>query len=121
MSNLNIKSGDAYARLIINSMIETENETPENERTPEKLLNLWFEEIEIFADQKWMSYILGDEDTYKFTPDEMMGLYDKANERFTSITLNSLVDKDLIEAGINNKGEMIYRITEQGKEAVKNS
>lgn len=116
--NKNIKSGDDYAKLIINQMNETEQETPENERTPIELLHFWFQEIEILADKKWMEYILGKSETYIFTPTEMMNLYDKANERYIQEILNSLVDKDLVQVGIRNDGEIVYSITEEGKNAV---
>ncbi len=119
MNNLNIKSGHDYAQSIIQMMIQTEKEVPDSEKTPEKLMNFWFEEIEILADSRWMEYILGKRETYRFNADEVMDLYNKANERYVQEILNGLVDKDLIQAGINENGEMMYKITEEGSEIVK--
>lgn len=116
--NKNIKSGDDYAKVIIATMRQTEKKTPENERTPIELLHFWFREIEILADKKWMDYILGKCDTYIFSDTEMMKLYDKANELYTQETLNSLVDKDLVKVEINENGDMMYSITEEGKKVV---
>lgn len=118
MNNINIKSGDNYAKLIIDSIIETENETPENERTPKQLLHFWFEEIEILADKRWMEYILGKRESYRFNTGEVMDLYTKANERYVQEILNSLVDKDLIQAGIRNDGEIVYSITKEGRNVI---
>ncbi len=111
----NIKSGDDYAKDIIRMINESEKEFPINERTPKELLWFWFEEIEILADKKWIDYITGKSNTYKFTEKEMMNLYDKSNERYTSEILNGLVDKGMVKVAINKEGGMEYSITEEGR------
>ena len=115
MEDQNITSGQDYARLLINQIVEGELEFPAEERIDSKLLQYWCEEIEIFADETWQEYIIGKRDTYLFDEDEIRSLYEKAGLKYASDILNELVDKEMIGVGVRGDGELVYNLTDKGK------
>jgi len=113
-----IESGEDYYNQIVEMIKESELEEPENQRTPYQLIQLWFEEIKEAANENWILYITGKRENFQFTLDEMEKLYNKANERYTNKAIESLLDKELIQCGIDINGEMVFSLTEKVKETV---
>jgi hypothetical protein len=110
-----INSGEDYARLVINTIVESELEIPKEERADSKLLTYWYQEISAFAEDTWHQYITGKRETYLFSEVEMKGLYEKAGLKYASDILNELVDKEMISVGVRQDGEMVYSLTEKGR------
>lgn len=118
MDNDNIQSGEDYARVMINTIVEGESSLPEEERIDVKLLQYWCDEIAIFADKTWNAYIIGERETYIFDDVEFRQLFDNAGLRYASDILNGLVDKDMVQVGVREDGELVYSLTEKGKDHI---
>ena len=118
MENENISSGQDYARVITDRLIQTETEVSFDERMDPVLLEYWCEEIREYADVTWNDYIIGKRDSFKFDEDEVRKLYEKAGMRFAADILDSLVDKEMVQVGVRNDGELVYSLTEKGKDYV---
>lgn len=118
MNKDNIQSGEDYAKVLINIIVEGELDLPRENRMDSKMMQYWSEEIEKFADETWHKYIIGDRETYLFDEDEMHKLYENAGLRYASDILNGLIDKDMIEVGVRKDGELVYSLTDKGKNYV---
>lgn len=112
----NINSGADYANIIINSLLEAENEIPENERTESGLLKHQFITISELADQTYSDYIVGKRESYMFTEEEFINTAHKARENYIQEILNGMVDKDLLEVSIGESGDLLYGLSDNGKE-----
>jgi hypothetical protein len=118
MDNDNIQSGQDYARLLINTIFEGELELSEDARMDSRLLQYWSEEIMTYADITWQDYITGKRETYLFDDMEFRQLFEKAGLKYASDILNGLVDKDMIQVGVREDGELVYSLTEKGKKQI---
>lgn len=118
MSKDNIQSGQDYAKVLIDIIIEGELSYPQKDRMDSRLLNYWTEEIKNFADETWQKYIVGQRESYLFDEDEMKVLYEKAGLRYASDILNGLIDKEMIEVGVREDGELVYSLTDKGRDYV---
>jgi hypothetical protein len=111
----NINSGEDYARLVIDTIVEGELEFSEKERLDSRLLSYWCDEIRKYAEKTWREYIIGDRDTYIFSDVEFRDLFEKAGLRYASDILDGLVDKEMVSMGVRNDGELVYSVTQKGK------
>ncbi len=118
MSKDNIQSGRDYAKVLIDIIIEEELSYPQKDRMDSRLLNYWTEEIKNFADETWQKYIIGQRESYLFDEEEMKVLYEKAGLRYASDILNGLIDKEMIEVGVREDGELVYGLTDKGRDYV---
>ena len=111
----NINSGADYANVIITSVIDAESDLPVDQRLPSLLLTFWCQEIANKADETWMEYITGKRETYLMSDVEMKDLFDKAGMKFVSTLVDGMVDNDVLETYVDDKGEILYGLTENGK------
>lgn len=118
MDNLNITSGQNYAQVLINSILELQAELSEEEKEDPQLLEYVFEEITSLADKTWTRYVVGNRESYKFSTEEMSDLYRKAYERLIDHMLEKLSDKGFVQTSINKDGDIVYGLTEKGKQVV---
>jgi len=118
MDKNNIQSGEDYAKVLIDIIIEGELGLSQKERMDSKMLQYWSEEINRFAKETWYKYILGARESYLFDEDEMHKLYENAGLKYASDILNGLVDKEMVEVGVREGGELVYSLTEKGKNYV---
>jgi len=114
----NIQSGQDYARIIINTIFEGELSLSEDMRMDSKLLQYWSDEIMTHADKTWQEYIIGERETYIFDDEEFRQLFENAGLRYASDILNGLVDKDMVQVGVREDGELVYSLTEKGKDHI---
>lgn len=118
MKNENIESGQDYAKLVIDALVELELDLPKDDRMDVKLLEYWCDEIREYADQTWSDYLTGKRESYAFTEEEAGKLHERAGLRFASDLLDGLVDKEMVQVGVRNDGELVYSLTEKGKDYV---
>lgn len=118
MNNHNINSGEDYAKMLINTIVEAEIDLSADQRMEAGLMQYWCEEIREYADVTWNEYIIGKREEYMFTDVEMQKLFEKAGLRYANDILNGLVDKELIEVSVSPEGELLYGLTEKGKKEV---
>ena len=109
------QSPEEYANDLINSIIETEKDIPEDQQIPINLLSYWIDRIKKATKKTWIGYMVGDRESYLLTEEEIMELYDKAGEQYVSELLDSMVDKDLLEVSVDENGEFLYGLSETGK------
>ena len=116
----NINSGSDYAKLLIDSIIENELTLPEEYRTDSGLIKFWAAQIEEAAEQSFNDYMEGKRETYMLDADEFEKLYDNARNEYVQDVLNGLVDKDMVTVSVNENGELLYGITDKGKQELGN-
>lgn len=114
----NIHSGQDYARLVIDTMTEAELTLPEDERMDDRLLKYLFEEIEAFAPETWYLYLTGKRDTFMFDDKEFKKLFENAGLKYASDILNGLVDKEMVQVGVREDGELVYSMTDKGRDYI---
>jgi len=102
-----------YTDSIINIIIESEEL-----ETPDVLLDHLREYILEECEQKYNNYILGKEETFILTDIEFEQLYKKASLKYIGDILDNLVDKDVVKTSVNENGDILYSLTEQGKHMV---
>ena len=117
----NVQSGADYAKLIIDELISEEDKLTNDKKLPLSLLNYWCEGIESYADETWQDYILGKRESFIFYDDEMQTLYEQAGVRYVGDVLDGLVDKEMVQMGVREDGEIVYSATEKGKQALKDN
>jgi len=79
-------------------------------------LDYWCHEIDLFVSFCWQEYILGNRDTYHISEDDMKDLYETAGRNYVSEILDGMVDQDILKVSVAENGEMLYGLTEKGKE-----
>ena len=115
----NINSGADYANLIINTLMETEQEFPDDEKTESGLLKHQFITISELADKTYSDYVAGKRESYMFSEEEFISTAHKARENYIQELVNGMVDKDLLEVSIDENGDMLYGLSDKGKEEAK--
>lgn len=119
MKNKKVNNGQDYAKSLIDVLIGLEEDMPVEERMDSKLFEYWCDEIKAFADETWRKYITGKRRDYRFNDEEVHQLYEKAGTRFVSDAITSLVDKDMVNIGVNKSGDLVYSLTDKGREYAK--
>jgi len=112
----NINSGNDYAQILIDAILKTEREIPENEQMPIELLTLWVEGIQEAAEKSYLDYVTGERETFLLSDIEMKDLFEKAGEKYVVGLLNIMVDNDVLETYIDEEGDMLYGLTDKGKQ-----
>ena len=70
------------------------------------------------ANKHWAEYIMGNRDTFMFSEDEMMEMFNKAGELYVSDMLDDLVDKNVLEVSVDESGDLLYGLSEEGKKII---
>ena len=116
MKHLDINSGDDYAQILMDTIIEGEKSIPESEQMPIDLLTYLSKLIHDRANEYWAEYIIGKRDTFVFEIGEMEDMFNKAGEMYVSDMVDKLVDNDVLEVSVDDEGEFLYGLTELGKQ-----
>jgi hypothetical protein len=115
----NITSGKDYAHLIISNIVKIEKTLPLNQQMPIGLFIHLTTLIEIKSDKYYLEYIIGKRKTFIFENNELIDIFNKAGELYASDIIDGLVDKGMLEASIDEKGEILYGTTKKGNKAIK--
>lgn len=116
LENHNINSGDDYADLLIETLNEMESENP----LGDNLLYFWFIEIRKLYIEKYHQYIIGKEETFMLSAEDIDNAYKIAIEQMVNEALEDLSEKGLLEISIDESGEVLYGLSEDGKKQAKN-
>lgn len=99
----------------------------------EDIVNLVPEEIDMefkkylteslmpIAENAWTDYFIGDRENYMLYDDELELAWQKAAIEQTQDCINRLIDLDLIRSGVNENGDIVYSVSEEGIEYLKNN
>lgn len=109
-----------YYTEVVRMINETELSLDEHQRMPERLLKLWIDRIREFCKNSYQEYLIGNRESYYMNEEEYDALFDKAGMDYTDELLNNLIDRELVEVGINEDGNMVYKATELGRKIAKN-
>lgn len=107
----NINSGDDYADLLIKTILE---ESPSSVVEAE-ILEYWTTEIRKMCVEKYNKYIIGQEETFMLSDIEMDESYRLSIEEMVNDSLKELSEKGLLEISIDDNGEILYGLSEEGK------
>lgn len=91
----------------------------EDDPMPINLVKYWADNMYNACYDAYNNYILGKRDNYRLTDEESYEQYQKAGLQYTQELVDSLVDKDLLQVGVNPEGEIVYSATEKGMKATK--
>lgn len=116
----NFKSGDDYAQTLIQSIVESDMDLPTSERMDPELFQIWVKVITKKCRNKWNAYITGQIEEFLLNEEEFTNTFKEAAEELVSDTLGDLIDKNMVKVAIDDKGEMLYSLTDEGQEAAKN-
>jgi hypothetical protein len=116
----NFKSGDDYANAIIDSIVESEIGLPQSERMDPELFNIWVNVITKKCKNNWNLYITGQIEDFLLDEEEFKDTFKEATDELVSDTLGDLVDKNMVKVSISDNGELLYSLTDEGQEIVKN-
>lgn len=105
MEEFNIQSGDEYADLLIENLLESNREFKELD--PE-LMEYWEKEIRKMCNKRYNDYVKGKDDSYLLSEEDMLETYRNASLKLTGDILAKLVDKGEVKMGINDQGEIVY-------------
>lgn len=108
-------SGDDYANLLINSIQQSDLELPEDERMDSDFFQVWSKLVRKECSVKWSQYIIGKSETYLFDDEEFTSTFHKATQELLSETLSGLVEKNLVQLGVGEDGDILYSLTDDGK------
>jgi hypothetical protein len=107
----NINSGQEYAKILVKTLRDSVEQD-----FPAELLIYWCQEVSEMAINSYNQYITGKLDTYLLSQEEVTDAYERAGLRYSQFILNGLVDKDLVQVGVGPDGEILYSLTEKGKQ-----
>lgn len=110
-----VNSGSDYAQMLIDNLLETERSLPRDQQMPIDYLTHLTKLIEDKADDYYAQYIVGKRETFMFSDIDMMELFQKASECIVSEAITELLDKDMVKLGVNDQGEIVYSLTEEGE------
>jgi len=80
------------------------------------LFECWSELIEENADKSYNDYIIGKRESFLMDEVEITAMFKTAHENYIQKMLNSMVDKDLLEVSISEEGDLLYGLSDKGKE-----
>lgn len=112
----NINSGNDYAQLLIDTILKAEREIPENEQMPIDLLTIWVEGIQEAAEQSYLDYVTGKRETFLLSDVEMKELFEEAGRKYVISLIDNMVDNDVLETYIDEEGDILYGLTDKGKQ-----
>ena len=113
-----INSGSDYAQTVIDAILETERTLPVDQQMPLDLLTHLTKLIETEADKHYAEYIIGKRETFLFSDVDLVNMFERAGELYVSDMIDGLVDKDMLEVSVDEKGEFLYGLSEKGKKVV---
>jgi hypothetical protein len=119
LENHNINSGEAYARVLIDTIKEGHQNSGEYNPMMELVINYWCENILNACIVRYSEYVAGDTKNYLLSEEEVKDLYSDATDRLVGDTLETLIDKGDVSMGVRDDGEIVYMTTDQGKEKLK--
>jgi hypothetical protein len=112
----NINSGNDYAQLLIDTILKAEREIPENEQMPIDLLTIWVEGIQEAAEQSYLDYVTGKRETFLLSDVEMKELFEETGRKYVIGLIDNMVDKDILETYVDEEGDILYGLTDKGKQ-----
>lgn len=104
LSDINIKSGDDYADLLIGDL----RPLIESDGMDLRLFEIWSDKLRELCNTRYYEYVSGDVETFLLSDKEVMKTYTDSTLEFTGEVLGELVDKGEVSISIREDGEILY-------------
>jgi hypothetical protein len=111
----NIQNGNDYADILIQGITEIEDIN----QLDTEIVRCWCIEIRKMCIEKYNNYIIGKEETFLLSDEEMDDAYRLGVEQVINETLEDLSDKGMLEISVSESGEVLYGLSEKGKKEAK--
>jgi hypothetical protein len=72
------------------------------------------------CEESFRQYMYGKREDYTINESEFDDAFDRAGEIYFEEIINGMIDKGVFEGVVNEEGEVLYRLTEFGKQQVIN-
>ena len=117
----NFNSLEEYRKGFINELkaIQNEMDNLDEGKVDEETFKIWVDLLDIMCESNYIEYINNVREDFLITSDQFTEALEKAKELSISLALASLSEKGLIDVSINENGELLYSLSEEGKEAAK--
>lgn len=110
----NINSGDDYANLLIANMEELRYHQDESDFHP-AIFELWCDNVRLLCRKRYRDYIKEIADTFLLSDEDMRKALQEATTAYIEQGIEELLDREVIEMSIDDKGEVLYSLTGKGK------
>ena len=73
-----------------------------------KLINIWFELLEVTCKDYFYQYVIGERDDYELSDDEIESTFNKAGYLYASDLLDEMCEEELVKVSVNETGDFLY-------------
>ncbi len=117
----NFKSFEEYRSSLINELGNIQNEMDDLDegKLDNETFKIWVDVLDIMCESNYIEYINNVRENYAITADQFHESFERAKEIAIGEALASLTDKGLVTVSIGEDGELLYGLTEEGKQVVK--
>jgi hypothetical protein len=115
MRHFNYK--DYYLELF-EAIDESDSLLSEEKKMPLEFKNLFRNRIKNLTKQSWKDAKNSERESYMLSDDELEKAWEDSMIEYTSNIVRNLSDKELIEMSIREDGEIVYSLSEKGKQAL---
>jgi hypothetical protein len=92
-----------------------------SEEEDQDFIDVLREEITPLAEKYWQEYLIGERDSYQLSEEDVDSTWQSATIRLIENALAKLSDYGLIDTLIHKGGDIVYKISEDGEEYLKNA
>jgi hypothetical protein len=119
--NKNFNSIEDYKNGLINQLTNIQNEmdSMDEGKLDEETFNIWVKVLKEMCDENYINYINNVIEDFVITSNQLMESLEKAKDISIDEALCSLSEKGLVDVSINEKGELLYSLSEEGKKTSK--
>lgn len=119
--NNNFNSLEEYRKGLINelTLIQKEMDDLDEGKVDEETFKIWVDLLDVMCESNYIEYVNNVREDFLITSDQFTEALEKAQEISINKALASLSEKGLIDVSINENGELLYSLSEEGKEAAK--
>lgn len=72
------------------------------------------------AEKYWTECLIGQRENYMLTEEDIDQAWNNTTMQIVEMTITKLSDLGLVNTGVNNNGEIVYSISNEGEEYIKN-
>jgi hypothetical protein len=115
MRHFNYK--DYYLELV-QAIDEGDSQLSEEKKLPFEFKNMFRNKLKSLTKKSWTEAESLERESYMLSDDELEKAWDDSMTEYTSSILRNLSDKELIEVSVREDGEIVYSLSEKGKQVL---
>lgn len=105
-----------YLETIMTAIESQQHLLPIENRMDDKFLSILREKLELAINDSMILYLTNHKDSYELNEEEIDRCYESAGMEYTDSMVNDLVDNGYLQATIDEKGNVLYGLTEKTKD-----